>query len=298
LSAYTNKGETSVSEFSKDLPGSITRRDVLREGIAIAALCILGCDPLEAEGAMPSSIKKALDDPEVEHGYVDFEGGHNRIGAYMSRPRATGKYPAVLVVTGSSIEEYIQNTTAMLAQAGFVGFAPNIFWLQKPQMSAEEKRRVFADKVNDTNIFADLFASLKFLKSQSFVKRGKAGIMGFCFGGRCALMFAANCRDIGAIVPFYGNLKTPAFAKREKDPVDVVSDISAPVQGHYSNADSEIPLTQLAQFEHDLKAHKTQAEFFTYNAPHGFFAYTRESYREQAAALAWERTVNFLHKSL
>lgn len=287
-----------MSEFSKDVRASITRRDVLREGIALATLCILGCDPLEAEAATPSSIKKALDDPTVEHGFIDFEGGHNRIDAYMARPRATGEYPVVLLVTGSSIEEYIQNTTAMLAQARFVGFAPNIFWLQKPQMSAEEKRRVFADQITDSNIYADLFASLKFLRSQSFVKHGKVGIMGFCFGGRCALMFATRCREIGAIVPFYGNLKTPEFAKREKDPVDVVSDINAPAQGHYSNADSEIPLSQLKQFEHELKAHKTSAEFFTYNAPHGFLPTPGHLTEKKPRKLAWERTVNFLRKSL
>ena len=288
-----------MSEFLKQLRRSGTRRDFLRQGAAIATFCIVGCDSVEAQGTVQPGIKKALDDPDVEQGFVDFEGGHDRINAYMAHPKATGKYPVVLVVTGNSItEEYIPNTTAMLALAGFVGFAPNIFWLQKEQMSSEEKRRVFADEITDSHIYADLFASLKFLRSQSFVKRGKAGITGFCFGGRCALMFATQCTDIAAVVPFYGNLKTPEFAKRDQDPVDVVSEIKAPVQGHYSNADVEIPLTQLKHFDHDLKLHKTKAEFFTYDAPHGFFAYTRKSYREESAKLAWERTVNFFHKLL
>jgi len=291
--------EEIMSEFVKQLRGSFTRRDVLRCGIAMATFCILGCDSDEAQGTAQPSIKKALDDPEIEQGFVEFQGGQGRINAYMAHPRAKGKYPVVLVVTGNSItEEYIRNTTAMLAQAGFVGFAPNIFWLQKEQMSGEEKRRVFADEITDSHIYADLLASLKFLRSRSFVKRGKAGITGFCFGGRCALMFATQCKGIGAVVPFYGNLKTPEFAKRDKDPVDVVGEIKAPVQGHYSSADQEIPLTQLNQFEHDLKLHKVKAEFFIYDAPHAFFAYTRNSFRAEAAKLAWQRTVNFLHRSL
>lgn len=121
-----------MSEFPKESQHSTSRRDVLRGGVAIATLCILGCDSIEAQKATLQSIKKALDDSEVEHGLVDFEGGHDRIIAYMSRPKAKGKYAVVLVVTGSSInEEHILNTTAMLAEAGFVGFAPNISWLQK-----------------------------------------------------------------------------------------------------------------------------------------------------------------------
>ena len=288
-----------MSEFRKQLPPSITRRDVLRGGIALSAVCVLGCDSAEAQETSPAIVQKALDDPDVEQGYIDFQGGHDRINAYMAHPKAQGKYPAVLVITGNTItEEYIPNTTAILAQSGFVGFAPNIFWLQKEQMSGEEKRRVFADEITDRHIYADLFASLAFLKSQSFVKPGKVGITGFCFGGRCALMFATQSSDVAAVVPFYGNLKTPAFANREKDPVDVVNEIKAPVQGHYSNPDAEIPLAQLKQFEHDLKLHNTRTEFFTYDAPHGFFAYTRNSYRADAAKLAWERSVKFLHKSL
>jgi carboxymethylenebutenolidase len=289
-----------MSEFLKQVPrDAIRRRDVLRGGIALAAFCILDCDSSAQQVTAQPAIKKALNDPAVEQGFIDFQGGHERINAYMAHPKAKGKYPVVLIVAGNLItEEYIPNTAAMLAQAGFVGFAPNIYGLQKEQMSAEEKRRVFADEITDGHIYADLFASLKFLGSHSFVKRGKAGITGFCFGGRCALMFATQCSDIGAVVPFYGNLKTPAFAKRDKDPVDVVSEIKVPVQGHYSNADAEIPLAQLNQFEHDLKLHNIKAEFFTYSAPHGFFAYTRSSYRAEAAKLAWERTVDFLHKSL
>src|SRR5258708_37786172 len=98
-------------------------------------------------------------------------GGHDRINAYMARPKAKGKYPVVLVVTGNSVtEEYIPNTTAMLAQAGFVGFAPNIFWLQKEEMSGEEKKRGFADEITDRHNYADLFTSLRFLRSYSFVR--------------------------------------------------------------------------------------------------------------------------------
>lgn len=288
-----------MSEFVKQLPRFTSRRDVLRGSVAIAASCIMGCDSLDAQEAAQASIQKALEDPEIEQGFVDFKGGDSQIDAYMARPKAKGRYPVVLVVAGNSItEEYIPNTTAMLAQAGFVGFAPNIFWLQKEEMSAEEKRRVFADEITDAHIYADLNASLKFLRSHSFVRNGKPGIIGFCFGGRCALMFATQRRDIAAVVAFYGNLKTPEFAKRSKDPVDVVSKIKVAVQGHYSNVDVEIPLPQLNQFENDLKLHKIKAEFFTYDAPHGFFAYTRKSYRAESAKLAWERTVDFLHKSL
>jgi dienelactone hydrolase len=121
-----------------------------------------------------------------------------------------------------------------LAQAGFVGLAPNIISLQLDSMTAQEKRDVFVNKITDEHMFEDLLAGADYLKSQPIVKRGRMGITGFCFGGRCALMFAATSKDIGAAAPFYGNLKTPAFANRSLDPVDLVKQMKVPIQGHYA----------------------------------------------------------------
>ena len=111
-------------------------------------------------------------------------------------------------------------------------------------------------------------------------------------------MFAARSKKIGAAVPFYGNLKTPPFANRKEDPLDILDKIKVPVQGHYSQTDAEIPPDQLNQFESALKKLGNQVEIFTYNAPHGFFAYNRKSYNAEAAGLSWQRTVEFFKKIL
>lgn len=276
----------------------ITRRQVLGGLASLAVFCVLDCEPAEAQVVDPK-IKKALDDPKVQHSLVEFKGGHETIGGYLARPRAAGKYPVVLVVTGSSIsDEYIPNTTALLAQAGFVGFAPDIFALQRNGKSGEEKRQIFADQITDDYLFADLDASIDYLKVQDVVAKGKAGIMGFCFGGRTALMYAGYSDNIAAVAPFYGNLKTPDFAKRPKDPVDIPDRIHAAIQGHYCKKDDEIPLAQLDKFKADLTRGHTSVEIFEYDAPHGFFAYNRPTYDEKAAHDSWNRTVRFFKKKL
>src|SRR6476659_8597947 len=75
------------------------------------------------------AVTRVLDDPTVTHGPVMFQ--HQKkdiIGGYLARPKAEGKYPTVIVIAGSNVaEEYIPNTCAALAIAGFVGLAPNIF---------------------------------------------------------------------------------------------------------------------------------------------------------------------------
>jgi dienelactone hydrolase len=85
-------------------------------------------------------------------------------------------------------------------------------------------------------------------KKQGFGKSNQVAVTGFCFGGRCALMFAATYpNEVRAVVPFYGNLKTPAFAGRKLDPIDVVASIRVPVQGHYAeNASDDLPFVCVA----------------------------------------------------
>jgi carboxymethylenebutenolidase len=277
---------------------AINRRDFIVSATSAAGFCVLNCDAL-AQQVTPATIVRALDDPNVIHGRVTFHSGSGEIDGYLARPRKKGRHHIVIVITGNSIdEEYIQNTTAMLAEKGFVGIAPNIYSLQKVSMTAEEKRRVFAEQITDERIFQDLQAAIDYLKRQPFAKPTRVGVMGFCFGGRCALMFAAHSKEIKAVAPFYGNLRTPAFANRKQDPLDVLNKIRVPVQGHYSDGDAEIPAEQLQTFEQTLKKQRTPVEIFTYKAQHGFFAYTRRTYDKSAAENSWKRTVEFFQRVL
>jgi len=287
-----------MSDFLKSVNPSVTRRDFIAKAAAAASFCVLNCD-VSAPQVEPANIKKALNDSNVIHGMVNVKSGANEIEAYLSRPKRNGHYPAVIVITGNSItEEYIQNTTAMLAQNKFLGIAPNIYSLQKETMTADEKRKVFAEQITDERIFLDLQSTVDFLKKHPGAGGKRIGIMGFCFGGRCALMFAAKSKEIGAVASFYGNLRTPPFANRKEDPLDVTGQIRVPVQGHYSENDHEIPLDQLRGFERSLKRQRTHTEIYTYKTSHGFFAYTRPTYDKQAAEISWQRTVSFFNKAL
>jgi carboxymethylenebutenolidase len=84
----------------------------------------------------------------------------------------------------------------------------------------------------------------------------------------------------------------------KQDPLDVLDQIKVPVEGHYSKTDAEIPLEQLENFEESLKKQGAKVELFTYDAPHGFFAYTRKSYNAEAAQISWQRTADFFKQTL
>ena len=106
-----------------------SRRSFLTTGaMATVAALTLRNSP-EAQAQTKQAETRVLDDSTIQHGRVVFKhNGVETIDGYLARPKAEGVYPAVLVIAGNRItEEYIPNTCAALAVAGFVGLAPNIF---------------------------------------------------------------------------------------------------------------------------------------------------------------------------
>src|SRR3982750_4516257 len=102
----------------------------------------------EANSQTKQPETRVLDNPNIEHGKVVFKhGGRETIDGYLARPKQEGSYRAVLVIAGNRItEEYIPNTCAALALAGFIGLAPNIFHtLPDTAKTPEESRKALAN---------------------------------------------------------------------------------------------------------------------------------------------------------
>ncbi len=269
------------------------RRDFLMGGAAaFAGLGALGAEGDARKKERPPT--RVLDDPDIQHGKVTFKhGGKETFDGFLARPKADGTFPAVLVISGNVIsEEYIPNTCAALALAGFVGLAPNLFHPiedsgAKTQADREKalKAHTKYDALEDIQVGAD------YLKTQPFVKADRMGIIGFCWGGWMALQFAARSREIDAVVAFHPGLDM-------KDP-GAIARVQVPVQLHQGTADQSVDPATAKKLQEILKAHKTPVELFLYEgADHGFLAYTRRFYRPDDAKLAWKRTTEFLGKHL
>ena len=234
---------------------------------------------------------RVLDDPKIQHGRVVFKhNGVETIDGYLARPKSEGAYPAVLVIAGNRItEEYIPNTCAALSLAGFVGLAPNIFHtLPETAKTPEESRKALANHT-DLDVLEDIQVGADYLRRQSFVKAGGMGVLGFCYGGRMAMLFGARSREVDVVVPFH-----PGKVTREE-----IARLKSPVQVHCGTADRNVAVSDIRELEKMLRAQSTPVEVFLYDgADHGFLAYTRPYYKPDAAQLAWTRTVKFLHEYL
>ncbi|MEO7020334.1 MAG: dienelactone hydrolase family protein, partial [Ktedonobacteraceae bacterium] len=66
---------------------------------------------------------------------------------------------------------------------------------------------------------------------------------------------------------------------------------------HFAENDPFEPAESVSEMEQDLQAAGRQASFSTYpGTKHWFFEANRPEYEAEAARLAWERTIAFLHE--
>jgi carboxymethylenebutenolidase len=249
--------------------------------VTVAAFGVTGS--AQEEQKPPTRV---LDAPNIRHGKVTFKSGNKEIDGYLARPQAKGKYKGVLVVAGNRItEEYIPNTCAALAVAGYVGLAPNIFHTVPDSARTPDEMVKALEGRTEDDFLRDIRAGADYLKSQSFVKSGGMGIVGFCSGGRRAMLYGNRYDDIKAVVAYH-----PALMKPEE-----VARLKAPVQIHLGTADRHIPVAGIRELENILRKQGTPVEVFLYEqADHGFLAYTRPYYKPEAAVLSWKRTLEFL----
>ena len=91
---------------------------------------------------------------------------------------------------------------------------------------------------------------------------------------------------------FYGPLTDPPVQKAiwPRSATESAPQMQAPVLGLYGQADQGIPVAQVEAMRSALAATGKPANFKIYpDAPHGFHADYRASYRKDAAEDAWQR---------
>lgn len=261
---------------------------------------------LNAQTFGQQTASKALDNPNVIHLPVTFKNGADTIRGYLARPKKEGRFRAVVVAHGNpGIPEDIRNATAQMAELDYVGLA--IDWNSRAtgDTSKLDKPLEFyiTDAFNRQNM-QDTQAGIDYLKTQSFVKQKKVGIIGFCGGGYLALRLSTVSKDIQAAVAFYAPPVNDALRTSATDPrpnlIAFADKIKIPIQCHFGTQDRIIPFADVTKFEQTLRAHKAKAEVYTYEgAGHAFYDYTRPHLHNPAAAkLAYERMKAFLKKLL
>jgi carboxymethylenebutenolidase len=217
-------------------------------------------------------------------------GAAKPLPAFVARPKAKGRHPAIIVVNEIfGIHDYIKDICRRLAKLGYVAIAPDFFYrsgVNLPALTDIAQIRPIVSQAGDEQVDQDVRATSTWLKSRAFAKPSAIGITGFCWGGAVVWRSAMVDPDIKAGVAWYGGLKKL---------IQRAGELKAPVLGLYGALDQGIPPADVEAMRAALKAAgKTGSDIRLYaDAPHGFHADYRESYREADAKDGWARMLAF-----
>jgi len=289
-------------DFASLVPGAATeagasRRTALKValGVGYAAATM----PIMAQSAIHTSAEGLI----ASEGVYDVDGFS--VPFYYAAPEGQRNLPVVLVVQEIfGVHDYIADVCRRFAKRGYLALAPELFARQGDPRLYAETGKLMAEvvaKVPDAQVMADLDAALQWAGANGGSLK-KAGITGFCWGGRITWLYAQHSAQIKAGVAWYGRLVGTATPLTPKHPLDQAAQMKAPVLGLYGGEDRGIPLTSLNQMKEALAAAQGNraaqaSEFVLYrDAPHAFHADYRPSYRAAPAqdgfarALAWFKT--------
>lgn len=221
------------------------------------------------------------------------------ISAFRTLPRAKGKRPAVIFLHERyGVVQHTRDLTLRLAQAGYVGLAPDLFSRFRGDKGALQRGEARVE-LRDDEVLEDLEAAITYLKKIDSVDSSRIGIIGVCQTGRHALLLAAHRQDLSACVVFYGAVGGKEWGVDEFRPEPItalIERLSCPLLGVFGEADHLISVDDVLRFRGCLEQAKKSYHLKLYrDAPHGWLNDTMPGrYRKEATRDAWKLLLSFL----
>lgn len=223
---------------------------------------------------------------------IDSDGSAMRM--HVSAPAGAGPFPGIVIMQHQGgVDEFVQQTTQRLAQAGYIAAAPDLYHRDGPDCKDDIVTR--RSRLSDRRIINDIAATVNFLQRHDSIASERIGIMGFCMGGRLALLGAATNPAFKVAVAFYPGNTFRAWGRNLPSPFERMVDIRCPVQGHFGAEDANPSPEDMAKLDAELTKLNKPHEFHSYaNAGHAFLDSTKDSYRRHADEASWPKALEFL----
>ena len=230
--------------------------------------------------------------------------GGEEMEAYLARPLGPGPFGSVVVIHHMpGYDSPTKEITRKFAAYGYAALMPNLYHHDAPGASPDDAAATARSRggVPDERLVGDVGGAAAYLRALDG-SNGKAGVIGYCSGGRQS--FLAACRlPLDAAVDCYGACivyPPPEGMPLKAQPLaGLANDLSCPLLGLFGAEDKFPAPEETAELSKILDEHGKQHEFHTYEgAGHAFFAVGRPSYRVQAANDGWQKIWDFYGRYL
>lgn len=278
--------------YDKYAHNKIDRRDFV-ESLSVYAVGGLTI-PALLDYLMPKYQERQQvrsNDPRLNTEMIEYDSpkGGGTIKGQLSRPvDAQKKLPGIIVVhENRGLNPHIADVGRRAAVEGYISLAPDALTPLGGYPGNDDDGRALQRQRDRDEMLEDFIAAFEFLRKHKECN-GKVGVVGFCFGGSISNKMAVRCKKLKAAVPFYGG--QPA--------TEDVPKIKAPLLIHYAELDERVN-AGWPEYEAALKEHQKEYTAHIYpGVNHGFHNDTTPRYDEEAAKLAWKRTIEFFDAHL
>jgi len=219
---------------------------------------------------------------------IDTLAGDGRFAAYCAEPAGSPRAAIIVIQEIFGINAGIRQKCDRLAADDYLALAPDLFWRLEPgieldpDIPAEFQRALELMGRFDQDLgVRDIEATIRTARA---ISGGKAGVVGYCLGGRLAFM-AATRTDCDASVGYYGvgidGLLGEAHA------------IAHPVLLHIPQEDHFVDKAAQQRMHEGLDDHPKVTLFDYPGEDHGFATEMGKRRSPAAAELADQRTASF-----
>jgi len=229
--------------------------------------------------------------------YVEYTHGKTLLeGFFACDDASAAPKPGVLIAHAwGGRTEFVIEKAKELAALGYAAFALDNYGKGVLGSGPEENSKLMAPFLEDRGLLRDrLTAGLDALKRQSGVDTTRVAIIGYCFGGLCALDLARSGADIRGAVSFHGLLMPPGLEQRP---------VKAKVLALHGYADPMVPPQQVLDFGTEMTEAGVDWQLHAYGGVlHGFTMPEANDlklgalYDASAARRSWQAMLDFFQE--
>jgi carboxymethylenebutenolidase len=215
---------------------------------------------------------------------------------FLAQPDAPTKAGVVMLPTIFGVNAFMRDYAETLARAGIAAGACDHYEGMPLTTDYEESKRRMRN-VTDPKMHANAKAWVDYMLDE--LKLASIGVIGFCIGGRYALMVAARDQRIRACGAAYPSIDVPRLAHQDEDALARAADIACPVLVLQPGHDHVAQPQTYATLKSTLTSRATPTIWHYYpDAEHGFMHRGAPPANPAANAMASPQLVGFLQGCL
>jgi carboxymethylenebutenolidase len=224
------------------------------------------------------------------------------IPGYIAHPHREEQGPALLMIhQHSGLTGYLKTAAYRFAQLGFTTVIPNLYeMLGYPAETHIDKGTEIQNKTPDPDFVRVIDRGWRYALARPDVDPSRAGVIGYCMGGRLGIHFVAATPAVRAFVAYYPSVKDEQPTRiRPRHPCDAAREIKCPSMVLYGGKDSTstIPIQQRVMESFYANGQPLEWHYFDFGN-HGFASTESDGYQPYLADLVWPLVTEFLRREL